>query len=507
MIFVEHWSGNRLGTFQRSTSCPFPKNGAVPAFTTGHFGLRSRMALNWFRLPSLNARSIFYLALALLIFTFPLPVHWVLFHRGIAGIYRELTDLVFYPSDGAMLLLIVSGARSTDWRAAWLGRPRSLLLPLLLLAFYSAASSVWAFDILLALQTALRLFLLFASVAVIVRLRPNPRFVQCSVLVTGLFQAAVAILQYRLQGDLGLHWLGELTLNRYPGGGSIIQVGEQYWLRAYGLTPHPNILGGVAVVCTLLLLAPTLRSKWPYQPAWMAASLAAATSLFLSFSRAAWLGGLVAVSMLTAVFVRHRTYRRTYRRTLTIVAVAGACLLLFLTWTQWPLLKARSSPNSSQYELRSVNERAVLNEAAWEIIRLSPLTGVGAGNSTPTLIPFLSDTPEVGAQPIHNVPLLLMAELGVAGAALWLWLMVAPIYLAWQRLRQGRLTVWALLLAAALVAFAVIDLFDYYAWGWNQGRVLRWLLWGLFGAEISKSTYEGAEDEMKHMNLDHTAVS
>ena len=106
----------------------------------------------------------------------------------------------------------------------------------------------------------------------------------------------------------------------------------------------------------------------------------------------------------------------------------------------------------------------------------------GPGRAVPRVLGVARVTP----QPVHNVPLLLMAETGVAGGLVWLWLMVSPIILAWRPWRAGRLGLWALGLAATLVTLSVIDLFDFYSWGWPQGRLLRWLTWGLWSVEMGK---------------------
>jgi hypothetical protein len=65
--------------------------------------------------------------------------------------------------------------------------------------------------------------------------------------------------------------------------------------------------------------------------------------------------------------------------------------------------------------------------------------------------------------------------------------MFFPVWLAWQRWRNNQLTLWGLALTAALLAFAVIDLFDYYAWGWQQGRLLRWLFLGLWANTVIRT--------------------
>jgi O-antigen ligase len=230
----------------------------------------------------------------------------------------------------------------------------------------------------------------------------------------------------------------------------------------------------------LILTVPMLQSGGRQKPLWLLALLAGIAGLFVTFSRAAWLGGAAGGLFLALAILWHRPWRQAHGRTLALVGLAGGLLLGGLGWSQRSLLSARFSASGSDLELRSIDERAALNQAGRELVRLAPLTGVGANNATVALSPLVKGLPGVSAQPIHNLLLLVTAELGIGGGLLWLWLTVAPAWMTLGRLRQGTLSLWALGLAAALVAFAVIDLFDYYAWIWMSGRSWRWLLWGLW---------------------------
>ena len=118
-------------------------------------------------------------------------------------------------------------------------------------------------------------------------------------------------------------------------------------------------------------------------------------------------------------------------------------------------------------EIHSVEERSELIEVAAKLIAAHPVAGVGAGN-------FPIAVPDTGVStrplPVHNVALLLAAEVGVAGGLLWL-LMVGLLVRAVVRAYKQRLPHGIPPLCAAL-ALWVIGLFDYYPWGLNVGRLL-----------------------------------
>jgi len=437
-------------------------------------------------------------AVMLLIVTFPLPRHWLLLRQTFPGVYYENTSLNLYLSDGAVFLLLLGAGRV--WRRPLSPLLRWLVYPLGLLSLLTAVSVLWALDLLLALQQAVRVAILLGMTLAIIHLKPERRLVQAGLAAMLVIQATAALLQFARQDDLGLRWLGEVALDRYPGGGSLITVGDQVWLRGYGLTSHPNILGGVLATAVLILYVPLLKAHARQRPFWVAAVLLGMAGLLVTFSRSAWLGGLAGGVFFVVVVLLQRPWRRRYGRPVARFLLVGALFAAGLFWWQRELILARFGGEMPGFlaaccegeparplaatEVRSVRERQALIDAAMDLIDLAPLTGVGAGNFAAAVIPA-ANTPDVAPQPVHHVPLLLAAELGPLGGLLWLWLMLFPVGAALIQLRRGRLTLWALGLTAALLAFAVIDLFDYYAWGWMAGRQWRWLLWGLWGTAVS----------------------
>ena len=65
-----------------------------------------------------------------------------------------------------------------------------------------------------------------------------------AIVVGGSFQAIIAIIQFIRQSDLGLRLLGETVLNYdLVGIASFYNLAGERIIRAYGTTPHPNILG------------------------------------------------------------------------------------------------------------------------------------------------------------------------------------------------------------------------------------------------------------------------
>ena len=118
-------------------------------------------------------------------------------------------------------------------------------------------------------------------------------------------QAVVAIGQAAVQGSLGLAVLGEQVLQFADGGVSIVAAADgTYWLRAYGLTDHPNVLGGILAFALIILALARGLSVRRSSVRWVVFALGAVV-LFLTFSRAGWIaygvGVAVAVAMLAVM--------------------------------------------------------------------------------------------------------------------------------------------------------------------------------------------------------------
>ena len=433
-------------------------------------------------------------ATLLLLFLTPFARHWLIFYRPVAGVYYEQTSFVFYLADTALIiLLLVEGWGRTTQPPAHqhpLNRIQYLVLvPLLLLTILALLSVTWAQDKPLALYLGLRLVGLFLLVLVLVRLRPRTHFLRLALSLVLLFQAITALLQFLRQTDLGWQVWGEVELG-VLGLVSVIKVGEAQYVRGYGLTPHPNILGGLLVALLLVLVTQFLEAKGRGRVLWLTILAIGGAGLLVTFSRSAWLGGAIGGGFLLLILFLTPLWRQAYGRLVGIPIALALLLLLIFVALRPDLFLARLQPSASYTESRSLDEREALAQLAGGLILAHPLTGVGAGGSAPAIASQTEQLPEVRPQPVHNIPLLITTELGLLGGLFWLWLMLTPILGALITWREQRLTLVGLGLTAALVALAVIDLFDFYSWGWNQGRLLRWSLWGLWLNEVADDPVE-----------------
>lgn len=189
----------------------------------------------------------------------------------------------------------------------------------------------------------------------------------------------LAIAQFILQHSVGglTYWLGERTFNLYTPGISRIAAFGQLLLRPYATLPHPNALGGFLLIAALILIKSHKRF-----------AILALITIPLTFSKAA---------ILTELCVLIYWLVKKYKNKLFY--------LLFLL----PVFLYSYLPTSSD----SVSERIYLAHQSLQIISTHPIFGVGLGN-------FVSQVPTI-RQPVHNIFLLIISELGIPVSILLLY--------------------------------------------------------------------------------------
>lgn len=251
-----------------------------------------------------------------------------------------------------------------------------------------------------------------------------------------MIQSGTGLAQFFLQRDLGLTLMGELPLNPAFSGVTVLFARETRWLRAYGLTAHPNLLGALLVVMLLFLLVAYGRSRGSRQ--WRLGFVLAVgyLGLFVSFSRSAWLGFAVGVGIWNFINARNARDERMAGNEKNISAFSALSAvkqllptlpLLIMLLLYGDLVLSRVVGLETAVEARSLDERVADSQLALHLIAVHPWTGVGMGNYTDA-----AQVLEPSAQRVHNVPLLIAAELGLPGLFLWLILVLAPLVMAFR---------------------------------------------------------------------------
>lgn len=235
-------------------------------------------------------------------------------------------------------------------------------------------------------------------------------------------------------------------------------------LRAYGSFPHPNIFGGylaVAVLAVRELLSK--KGSERERRLLLGIMLFLVTGLVFTWSRSALLGLFLGMGLAAFVsYAKNKAKARLAIIPLAVGVIAGVWLMSIFAPSA-----IESIRGGGVTEEQALSERVSQYYKYPLVIGDSWLLGSGIGA-------YVIDAFESGAcyswdcQPVHNVPLLIIAEVGVIGLLL----------LAFWLYSIGRINFTRFPNPDALVAFAmgnvllVIIFFDHYLWSSWPGLAL-----------------------------------
>ncbi|HJS20464.1 MAG TPA: O-antigen ligase family protein, partial [Anaerolineales bacterium] len=289
------------------------------------------------------------------------------------------------------------------------------------------------------------------------------------------FQIVAGFGSFALQSTaflepLEMKWPG--LLDPSIRGASVVQLQNGLRiLRAYGTLPHPNILGGFALICLLGPLSLFMSDQKIHVPALILYTLGLSLIVF-TFSRSAWLG-VAAFLFILLLKPKHLEWRRV----ILLIAVSVITIVITLYPLQ-ELVFTRFSNAPVQTEHLSTFGRAWLTEQSLDMIRANPLFGVGIGS----FILKLAEGAVEGAiiEPVHNVFLLFGAELGILGQLI---IAALTISIASKIIKAQKPK--AILAGATLTGLGVISMFDHYFWSIPPGRLMLGFVLGLWAGQLA----------------------
>lgn len=415
-----------------------------------------------------------------------LSLWWVHVLRGAPGdlphIYFVHQSVLVYASDVALGLTLAvwiteRGLRREPLRVG----PRAVWYAGLAL-IVAAAFSMWASpDRALTLALVMHLMLLAILFVMLVNDPPSPSTLGGLFAGVILAQSAMVMLQVMAQDTasvrgLNVMWPGVVTAET-RGASVVANVEGVRWLRAYGTLSHPNLLGALLLV---YLGAVAERYLTTGRRAWLAVISAGALSLCLTFSRAAWIGALTGAAALLWLLPR----RVAHRSRLALAVGSCAALLAAVPLASFVLARTDVAGQRIALERASTLERTLLMGYSLQAWRAQPLTGVGAAGfvqwaarTIPERYPF---------QPVHSLPLLVLAETGLLGGAAMLALVAAVAWRVWRR--RGQVSVAEAVWSAVLLGVCVTGLFDHLWWTQPPARTLLVVALGLWAADVKKLT-------------------
>lgn len=426
---------------------------------------------------SLAARVAFACTLILI----PFRLRLDLVPRPAPPVYADYVDLFLFASDAGLLCTL-----TLWWTSILVARrrislgPRCLWIPLAALTAIGAASAAVSYDPLLSTYQALRLLLLFWFYVYIVNEIRSIAWIVVPVTIQVILQSVVALGQFIAQRSLDLQALGELQLDPAWSGVGIVVANGVRLLRVYGLSDHPNILGGCLAFALVFLLGAYLHGS--SRTAVLAAFVCGLAALLVTFSRAAWLAFFAGSTMILVVEALGRRWD-SLKALIPLAAVSAVLVAsIVLAYSRFfgVRLDLGNSYNVPSVEQQSIGERAILIQAALPLFLQHPLLGVGLGAS-PLALQSAYPGLTVPYQPAHLTLLDAAVETGLPGAVAYLFLSLAPFVLYFRRAHLLLADRFATVAIAVLFSILVVGAFDYYTWLLVAGRLWQWLAWGIWG--------------------------
>ena len=406
---------------------------------------------------------------SLFVLLLPFSTFWPLSESAAPEIIPIYGSYGVYLTDLPVFLLLITGAinafqHQNEPRLKGQPAVKLVAFALILISVLGLVTAPWAINPQLAFYTGIRWALALGVFAAWQNNAFNIDRLTKIFLIGLVIQSIIGILQVVLKQPLGLPGEMALPIDR-PRAAALWLEGTS-WLRAYGLTFHPNVLGGFLTV-GLILGLPRVNTWWGRITWWLMAA-----GMVVSFSRSAWLAGaLVLVPLAVWLYWQKPELRKSLL--VTLGAAAGAGLISGVVLLA-PVL-SRLDVFSSLSEYTSISGRGELMELALQTIRQHPLTGIGAGNFP--LLALNANTHDA-AHSVHHVALLLASEIGVLGALLWYGLWLTPVLTLGKTLRG--IGYKLVVLGAAWLALGFISLWDSYPWSLEAGRLLSVTLLGWF---------------------------
>ena len=277
----------------------------------------------------------------------------------------------------------------------------------------------------------------------------------------------------------------------------IYHIDAWQWTSAYRSAPFTNysVYGAFTALFFLICLSRLLFDDSPYDKVlWTAWFVCFGVGLLLCFSRGVWLSVIVAVGFMLMQLGKGVTHKK-------ILFIGAACLLLFVCLNLPGVYSIIVERITSAVDISYASNRARLlrwGQAATMFLE-NPILGKGYGafamlyEEDVALVGSYTAQYQLGA---HSEYLQVMAELGIVGLGVWIWLNVAFLRYGFRALRTlgygfYRAIVIGLMAAelSLMVHFTVNNLLNGDAIG-----VPFWGIYGLLPAVVQMANREKTLD-------------
>ncbi len=329
------------------------------------------------------------------------------------------------------------------------------------------------------------------------------------IVASGFFQGLIAIGQSLLQRSLELKWLGESVLRTNFSGVAVVATEGEKFLRAYGTTPHPNVLAAwlfLAIFAFYFLflyhtqksIDTTIQRRSGYSFCFKILKQKLCTprasrdafllviypillwGFFSTFSRVAiglWAAGILIIFLF--FLIRREKYRLSpvVKKSFIFLFLTTVIIASVFSFVYWPQVQSRIFISGQE---QAVSQRILYAKMAGEIASQKPWLGVGLGQFVPALQTSFKNYPDYFYQPVHNIYLLIVDEVGFLGLAVFLGWLVFLMRKYVQR--TGFKKLYHASFFIGFLSVLAMGLFDHFPWTLQQGQLIFWLMAGLISA-------------------------
>ena len=291
--------------------------------------------------------------------------------------------------------------------------------------------------------------------------------------LAGVWSAILGMVHF-FQGEIqGSIFLGIASQNPYELGVSVIESDGLRLLRSYGSLSHPNMFGGLLVISIISSISLLSKYKDRLKRTLLLATIPILTwSLFITFSRSAF-AALIFSLLISGMLIYYKSGYVERIHFLKSLAVIMLTLALAMTIFSDEVI---SRFNGNRLETKSIQERVDAIPIAKELFFTNPVFGTGLNTYTEAAARADDFSKAAWAyQPVHNVDLLLLVELGVVGMIVLLILLVLYI----KDFFSINLNTDRIYILGMIVALSVISIFDHYLISSHFGLLLTVVVFSL----------------------------
>lgn len=284
-----------------------------------------------------------------------------------------------------------------------------------------------------------------------------------------IFHGILGIFQFINQNIIANKYLGIAEHLASSGGTSVLENYAGRFLRIYGGFTHPNVFGGfivLAIIFLLILFFTNCNCNKKKRIVFFLILGFLLEILFLTFSRSAFLALSICLLFLFIFQILNKNYKNIFMVFVFIFIIFVTNIFIFKDLVYSRVLQ------TDRLELKSISERIVLNDQSQEILKNNWILGIGLGNYIPYVYNNIDLKQNIwDYQPVHNVYLLVLSELGIFGLICYLSVF---IYALINSIKQKNY-----LFILPILAILIINFFDHYFWTCFSGIMLSFLVLNL----------------------------